>query len=114
MHLLVLFDIFLLAVCYYSMSNFSSAARLLVPLACLFCMFWIQKLDKQIREDKERQKRLLRSKLEKHHAAMQTETREDEETEESLLRSKLEKDHAEMPDEQESAATLVTQCFSSS
>jgi hypothetical protein len=70
MNLLALFEVFLLVVAFFGISKFSGVPRFLVPLACLFCMFWIQKLERIMKEDKEAKKRLLEYKLEKHHESI--------------------------------------------
>ena len=70
MSLLTLFEAFLLVIAFYSLSQFSGTPKYLVPLACLFCMFWIQKLEGKMKEDKEARKRLLEHKLEKHHESI--------------------------------------------
>jgi hypothetical protein len=69
MNLLTLFEFFLLALSFYSIASFSGLSKLTVPLACLFCIFWVQKLEKRMREEEEARKRLLQYRLEKHHAA---------------------------------------------
>jgi hypothetical protein len=70
MSLLILFEIFLLAVAFYGLYSFTGQSRLLIPLACLFCMFWVQRLENKQKEDVEANKRLLQYKLEKHHESM--------------------------------------------
>ncbi|MCP4715484.1 MAG: hypothetical protein GY868_10230 [Deltaproteobacteria bacterium] len=67
MNILTLFEFFLLAICFYCLATFSGLERLLVPSACLFCLFWVQRLEKKQKEDAEAKKRLLHYKLEKHH-----------------------------------------------
>jgi hypothetical protein len=68
MNVLTLFELFLLALSFYSLASFSGVSKLTVPLACLFCIFWVQKLEKRMREEEEARKRLLQYRLEKHHA----------------------------------------------
>ncbi len=70
MNLLALFEIFLLVIAFYGLSKFSGVPRSLVPLACFFCMFWMQKLERKMKEDKEAKKILLQYKLEKHHESI--------------------------------------------
>lgn len=67
MNLLTLFEIFLLAVSFYSIASFSGVSKYTVPLACLFCIFWVQRLEKKMKEEEEAKKRLLQYRLEKHH-----------------------------------------------
>jgi hypothetical protein len=67
MNLLTLFEFFLLGLSFYSIASFSGASQYTVPLACLFCIFWVQKLEKKIKEEEEARKRLLQYRLEKHH-----------------------------------------------
>lgn len=67
MNLLTLFEVFLLVVSFYSIANFSGVSKYAVPLACLFCILWVQRLEKKIREEEEAKKRLLQYRLEKHH-----------------------------------------------
>jgi hypothetical protein len=69
MNLLILFEIFLLALSFYSIASFSGTSQYTVPLACLFCIFWVQKHEKKMKEDEEAKRRLLQHKLEKHYEA---------------------------------------------
>ena len=69
MNFLTLFEIFLLALSFYSIASFPGASKYTVPLACLFCIFWIQKLEKKMKEEEEAKRRLLQHKLEKHYEA---------------------------------------------
>ena len=71
MNLLTLFEVFLLVLSFYSIANFSGVSKLAVPLACLFCILWVQKLEKKTREEEEARKRLLQYKLEKYHKSEQ-------------------------------------------
>jgi hypothetical protein len=66
MNLLTLFEIFLLALSFYSLASFSGASQFTVPLACLFCIFWVQKLEKRMKEEKDARKRVLEHRLKKH------------------------------------------------
>lgn len=70
MSLLILFEVFLLVVAFFGLYSFTGQSRLLIPLACLFCMFWVQRLENKQKEDAEAKKRLLQYKLEKHHENM--------------------------------------------
>jgi hypothetical protein len=67
MNLLTLFEVFLLALSFYSIANFSGVSKYAVPLACLFCILWVQKLEKKTREEEEARRRLLQYRLEKYH-----------------------------------------------
>ena len=67
MNVLTLFEIFLLVLSFYSIASFSGASKYTVPLACLFCIFWVQKLEKRMKEDEEAKRRLLQHRLEKHY-----------------------------------------------
>ena len=66
MRILLFFEIFLLAVCFYSLFYFSGLSKHLVPLACLFCIFWVYKLERKMKEEEEARKRLLEFRMEKH------------------------------------------------
>lgn len=68
MNFLTLFEVFLLALSFYSIASFSGVSQYTVPLACLFCIFWVQKLEKRMKEEEEAKKRLLQYRLQKHHA----------------------------------------------
>jgi hypothetical protein len=78
MNFLTLFEIFLLVLSFYSIASFTGASKYTVPLACLFCIFWVQKLEKKMKEDEEAKRKLLRHRLEKHF-----------ESEEELRRSRV-------------------------
>lgn len=67
MNLLTLFELFFLALSFYSIASFSGVSKYTVPLACLFCIFWVQRLEKKMREEEEAKRRLLQYRLEKHH-----------------------------------------------
>ena len=67
MNLLILFEIFLLILSFYSIASFEGVSKFTVPLACLFCIFWVQKLEKKVKEEEEDKRRLLQYKLDKHH-----------------------------------------------
>jgi len=67
MNLLTLFELFLLALSFYSIASFSGVSKYTVPVACLFCIFWVQRLEKKMREEEEARRRLLQYRLEKHH-----------------------------------------------
>ncbi len=75
MNLLTLFELFLLGLSFYSIASFTGASKYTVPLACLFCIFWVQKLEKRMKEEEEARKRLLQYKLEKHHKEEEKEFR---------------------------------------
>jgi hypothetical protein len=47
MNLLTLFEVFLLVFSFYGIANYSGASQYTIPLACLFCIFWVQKLEKR-------------------------------------------------------------------
>jgi len=66
MNILTLFEIFLLVLSFYSIASFPGVSKYTVPLACLFCIFWVQKLEKKMKEDEEAKRRLLQHRLEKH------------------------------------------------
>jgi hypothetical protein len=66
MNLLTLFELFLLVVSFYSLSSYSGASRYTIPLACLFCIFWVQKLEKRMKEEEDLRKRVLQHRLKKH------------------------------------------------
>ena len=68
MNLLTLFEVFLLVLSFYSLASFSGVSKYTVPLACLFCIFWVQRLEKRMKEEEEARKKLLQYRLEKHHA----------------------------------------------
>ena len=68
MNLLTLFELFLLALSFYSIASFTGISKYTVPLACLFCIFWVQRLEKRMKEEEEARKKLLQFRLEKHHA----------------------------------------------
>jgi len=78
MNLLTFFEIFLLVLSFYSIASFTGASKYTVPLACLFCIFWVQKLEKKMKEEEEAKRRLLQHRLEKHY-----------ESEEKLRRSRV-------------------------
>ena len=67
MNVLTLFEVFLLALSFYSIASYSGPSQYMVPLACLFCIFWVQKLEKKMREEEEVRKRVLEYRLKKHH-----------------------------------------------
>ncbi len=67
MNLLTLFEVFLLVLSFYSLTSFSGVSKYTVPLACLFCIFWVQKLEKRMKEEEEVRRRLLEYRLKKHH-----------------------------------------------
>ncbi len=73
MNFLTLFELFLLTVAFYSIYKFPGASQYMVPLTCLFCIFWIEKLEKKMKEDEKAKKELLQYKLEKHHKNMEKE-----------------------------------------
>jgi len=66
MNLLTLFEVFLLALSFYSLASFSGASQYTVPLACLFCIFWVQKLEKRMKEEEDARRRVLEHRLKKH------------------------------------------------
>ena len=66
MNLLTLFEVFLLALSFYGLANYSGASQYTIPLACLFCIFWVQKLEKRMKEEEEVRKRVLEYRLKKH------------------------------------------------
>ena len=66
MNFLTLFEVFLLALSFFSLASFSGASQYTVPLACLFCIFWVQKLEKRTKEEKDARKRVLEHRLKKH------------------------------------------------
>ena len=68
MNLLTLFEVFLLVLSFYSLAGFTGVSKYTVPLACLFCIFWVQRLEKRMKEEEEARKKLLEYRLEKHHA----------------------------------------------
>ncbi len=68
MNLLTLFEVFLLVLSFYSLASFTGVSKYTVPLACLFCIFWVQRLEKKMKEEEEVRRKLLQYKLEKHHA----------------------------------------------
>ncbi len=61
-----LFEVFLLVLSFYGLTHYTGLSRYTVPLACLFCIFWVQKLEKRMREEEEAKKRLLQYRLRKH------------------------------------------------
>lgn len=67
MNFLTLFEVFLVALSFFSIASFTGVSKYTVPLACLFCIFWVQKLEKQMKEEEEARKRLLQYRLDKHH-----------------------------------------------
>jgi hypothetical protein len=67
MNVLTLFEVFLLALSFYSLASYEGTSRYMVPLACLFCIFWVQKLEKRKREEEEVRRRDLEYRLKKHH-----------------------------------------------
>jgi len=67
MNLLTLFEAFLLVLSFYAIAAFTGVSQYTVPLACLFCIFWVQKLEKRMREEEEAKRKLLQYRLEKHH-----------------------------------------------
>lgn len=69
MNLLTLFEILLLALSFYSLASYSGASQYTIPLACLFCIFWVQKLEKKVKEDDDVRRRVLEHRLKKHHEA---------------------------------------------
>ena len=69
MNLLTFFEIFLLLLSFYSIANFTGASKYTVPLACLFCIFWVQRLEKKMKEEEDAKRRLLQHRLEKHYEA---------------------------------------------
>ena len=71
MNVLILFEILLLTVSFYSLASYSGLSQYTVPLACLFCIFWVQKLEKKMREEEEVRKRVLEYRLKKHHEAQE-------------------------------------------
>jgi 4-hydroxybenzoate polyprenyltransferase len=66
MNLLTLFEVFLLALSFYGLANYSGASQYTIPMACLFCIFWVQKLEKRRKEEEEIRKRVLEYRLKKH------------------------------------------------
>jgi hypothetical protein len=66
MNLLVLFEVFLLVLSFYSLASYSGASQYTIPLACLFCIFWVQKLEKRVKEEEAARKRVLEHRLKKH------------------------------------------------
>ena len=68
MNLVTLFEVFLLVLSFYSLAAFTGVSKYTVPLACLFCIFWVQRLEKRMKEEEEARKKLLQYRLEKHHA----------------------------------------------
>lgn len=66
MGILGLFEVFLLALSFYGLASYTGLSRYTVPLACLFCIFWVQKLEKKMKEEEEARKRLLQYRLRKH------------------------------------------------
>jgi hypothetical protein len=67
MNFLTLFEVLLVVLSFYSIASFTGVSRYTVPLACLFCIFWVQKLEKQMKEEEEARRRLLKHRLDKHH-----------------------------------------------
>ena len=67
MNLLTLFEVFLLVLSFYSLASYSGASQYTIPLACLFCIFWVQKLEKKKKEEEEVRRRVLEYRLKKHH-----------------------------------------------
>jgi|GEM_PF-2702097 len=67
MNVLTLFEVFLLALSFYSIATYSGGSRYTVPLACLFCIFWVQKLEKKKKEEEDVRRRVLEYRLKKHH-----------------------------------------------
>ena len=66
MNLLTLFEIFLLILSFYSLASYSGASQYTIPLACLFCIFWVQKLEKRMQAEEEVRRRVLEHRLKKH------------------------------------------------
>ena len=66
MNFLTLFELFLLALSFYSLASYSGASQYTVPLACLFCIFWVQKFEKKTKEEEDVRKRVLEYRLKKH------------------------------------------------
>jgi len=66
MNLLTLFEVFLLALSFYSLASYSGASQYTIPLACLFCIFWVQKLEKRMKEEEAVRRRVLEYRLKKH------------------------------------------------
>ena len=66
MNLLTLFEIFLLILSFYSLASYSGASQYTIPLACLFCIFWVQKHEKRMKEEENVRKRVLEYRLKKH------------------------------------------------
>lgn len=67
MNVLTLFEVFLLALSFYSLASYEGASKYTVPLACLFCIFWVQRLEKRMKEEEEIRRRDLEYRLKKHH-----------------------------------------------
>ncbi len=67
MNLLTLFEVFLLALSFYGLASYSGASQYTIPLACLFCIFWVQKLEKRKKEEQAVRRRVLEYRLKKHH-----------------------------------------------
>jgi hypothetical protein len=67
MNLLTLFEVFLVVLSFYSIASFTGLSKYTVPLACLFCIFWVQKLEKKLKEEEEARKRLLQHRLDQYH-----------------------------------------------
>jgi hypothetical protein len=71
MNLLTFFELFLLALSFYSIASFDGLSKYTVPLACLFCIFWVQRLEKKMKEDEEARRKLLQYRLEKYHESQE-------------------------------------------
>ena len=66
MNLLTLFEVFLLVLSFYGLAGCSGASQYTIPLACLFCIFWVQRLEKGMKEEEKVRRRVLEYRLKKH------------------------------------------------
>jgi hypothetical protein len=66
MNLLTLFEVLLLVLSFYGLASFSGTPQYTIPLACLFCIFWVQRLEKRMKTEEEARRRVLEHRLKKH------------------------------------------------
>ena len=66
MNFLTLFEVFLLVLSFYSLASCSGASQYTIPLACLFFIFWVQRLEKGMKEEEKVRRRVLEYRLKKH------------------------------------------------
>ena len=75
MNLLTLLEVFLLVLSFYGLASYSGPSQYTVPLACLFCIFWVQKLEKRMKDEEDVRKRVLEHRLKKHRESAEQDLR---------------------------------------